>query len=68
MKKPIKLSKTETVILMALAAGKTPILIAYDRSCSKRTIDFHQANIYRKLRVQSKWQAIHEARALGLIK
>lgn len=61
------LTTREVETLCLLARGHTSQAIA-DRLClSKRTIDFHLANIYGKLGVSNRVQALLVATSAGLI-
>lgn len=62
-----KLTPCEKEVLEMKAAGMPSRDIAAERKCSKRTIDFHLANIYKKLRVRNAIRALNEARRLGAI-
>ena len=61
------LTPQEREVLLRLAAGLLPAQIARELFISKRTVDFHLGNIYRKLAVRHKMTAILAARARGWI-
>lgn len=65
--RPTRLSRREMEVLELVAEGHTSADAA-DRLCvSKRTVDFHLANVFAKLGVQNRLRAIREARRLGMI-
>lgn len=66
-KKPVKLTKREAEVLSLIMLGKTSKEVAEALYVSKRTVDFHLANVYHKLNVSNRIQAFHEAMRLGLI-
>lgn len=61
------LTKRETEVLRLVKQGKTSLEIAEKIETSKRTVDFHLANIYQMLKAHNRIQAINAAEALGLI-
>ncbi|MEI6916214.1 MAG: response regulator transcription factor [Armatimonadota bacterium] len=63
----IKLTKREIEVLTLVIEGKTSKDIADALYVSKRTVDFHLANIYEKLQVSNRVQAFRRATRLGLI-
>jgi DNA-binding CsgD family transcriptional regulator len=63
----IKLTKREIEVLTLVIEGKSSKEVADQLFVSKRTVDFHLANIYEKLDVQNRVQAFREATRLGLI-
>lgn len=63
----IKLTKREIEVLTLVIEGKSSKDIAEDLYVSKRTVDFHLANIYEKLSVSNRVQAFRRATRLGLI-
>jgi DNA-binding CsgD family transcriptional regulator len=65
--KPVKLTKREAEVLSLIMLGKTSKEVADALYVSKRTVDFHLANVYHKLNVSNRIQAFHEAMRLGLI-
>ena len=64
---PIKLSKREIEVLTHIMAGKASKNVAEQLCVSKRTVDFHLANIYEKLGCGNRVQAYRRAVSLGLI-
>ncbi len=63
----IKISRREVEVLRLLSAGKTSRQIADQLFVSKRTVDFHLQNLYAKLQVRNRVQALARAMQLGLI-
>jgi two-component system NarL family response regulator len=61
------LTSRETEILLALAEGRSNKEIAGQFCLSEQTIKYHLTNIYRKLRVGSRTEAVHQAYEYGLI-
>jgi len=61
------LTKTETEILKAIASGKTTKEIAAERCSSFHTINTHRKNIFRKLDVNTAYEATKYALRAGLI-
>jgi DNA-binding CsgD family transcriptional regulator len=61
------LTDQEIEILQLVAAGLTNKHIAAQQSCSERTIYRQMRDIYRKLGVKNRVQAVAEASRLGLI-
>jgi len=64
---PIKLTKREVEVLTLVIEGKSSKEAADILYVSKRTVDFHLANIYDKLQVTNRVQAFRRAARLGLI-
>lgn len=64
--KPL-LSVRETEILLFINKGSTNREIADALSLSRLTIESHVKNIYKKLAVKTRTQAIFEARAYGVL-
>jgi ATP/maltotriose-dependent transcriptional regulator MalT len=64
----VKLTHREVEILSLVATGLFSCEVAGKLSVSKRTVDFHLANAYRKLGVKSRIAAVNAARQLGLLK
>jgi DNA-binding NarL/FixJ family response regulator len=62
------LSQREMEIVQLVAQGFTNREIAELVSLSRLTIESHVKNIYRKLAVGSRTEAVYEARARGLLK
>jgi DNA-binding CsgD family transcriptional regulator len=63
----IRLTPAEIKVLSLIAEGMTSKEVAEKLFLSKRTIDFHLANIYDKLQVNNRIQALREAGRYGLI-
>lgn len=63
----IKLTKREIEVLTLVIEGRSSKDIADALYVSKRTVDFHLANIYEKLHVSNRVQAFRRATRLGLI-
>lgn len=66
-KRPVRLSKREVEVLGLIAQGNSSKEAADSLYVSKRTVDFHLANIYDKLQVNNRVQAFRAAVRLGLI-
>jgi DNA-binding NarL/FixJ family response regulator len=62
------LSEREVDILTRVAKGMSNSEIAGATQLSKWTVGTHIRNIYRKLAVKSRTQAVHEARLHGLLR
>lgn len=67
MRHPVRLSRRELEVLNLLKLGKTSWDIATILGISERTVNYHIANIMRKLDVISRIQAVYEAVNLDLI-
>lgn len=63
----IRLTKREIEVLSLIAQGHSSKEAADVLYVSKRTVDFHLANIYDKLQVNNRVQAFRAATRLGLI-
>ena len=61
------LTPRETEILRALVDGQSNKQIAGQFWLSEQTIKYHLTNIYRKLRVSSRTEAVRQAYEFGLI-
>ncbi len=61
------LTRREVEVLMQIIEGRSSKEVAQSLFVSKRTVDFHLANIYQKLNVNNRVQAFRKASALGLI-
>lgn len=66
-KEDIKLSKRETEVLEHLSKGLNYIQIADNLILSKGTVRKHIENIYRKLQVHNKLEAVQKAKRNNLI-
>ncbi|MEO7453268.1 MAG: helix-turn-helix transcriptional regulator [Fimbriimonadales bacterium] len=65
--KPIRLTRREREVLGLISQGYRSSEVAEMLVVSKRTVDFHLANVYHKLRVTNRLQAFRKASELGLI-
>ncbi|MBS1716298.1 MAG: response regulator transcription factor [Armatimonadetes bacterium] len=63
----VRLTKREIEVLSLIAQGHSSREAADSLYVSKRTVDFHLANIYDKLQVNNRVQAFRAATRLGLI-
>ena len=63
----LKISEKEYAVLKLLAAGHSNQEIAEQLFVSPNTIKTHLANLYRKLEVSRRTQAVNRARELRLI-
>ncbi|SRR6266542_2416031 len=64
---PPELSPRELEVLRLAARGSTTKEIAKDLGISRRSVDAHLSNLYRKLDVVNRGQAVHHALLRGLI-
>lgn len=62
-----KLSKTERQIIVMMASGLKNDEIAYQLGVKLRTVKFHASNIFEKLKVSNRQQAINRAREIGYL-
>lgn len=65
--KGVRLTPKEIEVLSLIAQGHSSKDAAELLVVSKRTVDFHLANIYDKLDVNNRVQALRAATRLGLI-
>lgn len=63
----VTLTKREVEVLTLVIEGHSSKEVADMLYVSKRTVDFHLANIYDKLQVSNRVQAFRRATRLGLI-
>ncbi|MFN7249519.1 MAG: response regulator [Anaerobacillus sp.] len=63
----IKLTQKEEAILLKVAEGGTNEQIAEELFSSKRSVERHLTNIFKKLHVSSRAEVIAKGRNLGLI-
>ncbi len=63
----VKLTRRELEVLNLISEGKSSREVAAELVCSKRTVDFHLARIYEKLKVSNRVQAMRRAALLGLV-
>ena len=61
------LSEREKTVLRMVAAGYTSAEVARNLSISAPTVNTHIKNIYRKLRVRTRAQAVSQATSSGLL-
>jgi DNA-binding NarL/FixJ family response regulator len=66
--KPEALSRRESEVLDLIARGFTYAEIAQQMSVSVTTVQTHVRNIYGKLGVHNKTEAVYEARQYGLLR
>jgi DNA-binding CsgD family transcriptional regulator len=64
---PSPLSERETELLRLVAKGFSFDAVAEVLCISPHTVVTHVKNIYRKLAVHSRGEAVHEARQMGLL-
>lgn len=57
----------ESEVMQYVAEGQTSKEIAAALCVDKRTVDYHLANIFDKLQVSNRIQALNNARRLGLL-
>ena len=62
-----RLSEREFEVLRELMEGKSSQQVAETLCCTPRTVGFHLANIYRKLDVSNRMQAMRRAMTMGLV-
>lgn len=60
---PVQLTKREYEVLECMREGLTANEIAEKLFLSRRTVDLHSGNIYRKLSVKNRFQAVALFRA-----
>lgn len=63
----VKLTPREVEVLALIAQGYSPATVADALFLSKRTIEFHLANVYKKLVVSDRVHAVDAARRLGFL-
>jgi DNA-binding CsgD family transcriptional regulator len=63
----ITLTRRELEVLALVVEGHSSKEVADMLYVSKRTVDFHLANIYEKLQVSNRVQAFRRATRLGLL-
>jgi DNA-binding NarL/FixJ family response regulator len=61
------LTPRELEILSLIVEGHSSKIVADMLFVSKRTVDFHLDNIYEKLQVSNRMQALQRAMRLGLL-
>lgn len=62
----VRLSARELQVLRSVAEGQVTEDIASRLCVSPRTVQFHLKNVFRKLRVRNRLEAINAAMALGI--
>lgn len=67
MRTRVRLTKREIEVLTMVARGLTTRQVADALCLSPRTVDFHLAGVYSKLRVSNRVQAIIAAGRAGLL-
>jgi DNA-binding NarL/FixJ family response regulator len=63
---PAGLSERELAILRALASGRSNRQISSDLWLSEQTVKFHLVNLYRKLKVSNRTEAVRWGCRIGL--
>lgn len=63
----LQISKRELEVLNLLATGKSNEEIAQALFVSRNTIKTHIANLYQKLEVKRRTQAVEKAKSLGIL-
>jgi DNA-binding CsgD family transcriptional regulator len=63
----LKISERELEVLQRLAAGQSNKQIAQDLDVSPNTVKTHVANLFQKLEVSRRTEAIRRARELGIL-
>jgi DNA-binding CsgD family transcriptional regulator len=63
----LKISERELEVLQRLAAGQSNKEIAQDLDVSPNTVKTHVANLFQKLEVSRRTEAIRRARELGIL-
>ena len=63
----MKLTRREAEVLTLIVRGASSKQVADRLFVSKRTVDFHLANIYQKLGAKNRLQALREATRRGLL-
>lgn len=64
---PIRLSERELEVLELMGFGFTSQEAANQLCVSKRTVDFHLSNVYDKLGVKNRMQALRLASRAGFL-
>ena len=63
----LRLTAREIEVLSLIAEGHASQTVANLLFVSKRTVDIHLANIYEKLQVNNRLQALRQATRMGLL-
>lgn len=66
--KPIRLTRREVEVLNLVMEGLSSQAVADRLFVCKKTVDFHLENIYEKLEVKTRVQALRRALEWGLIR
>lgn len=66
--KSTTLSQRELEVLNLIMEGQSSKEVAQTLFCTKRTVDFHLTNAYKKLQVSNRVQAMRRLVGLGLLK
>jgi len=64
---PITLSPRQLEVLRWMARGKTGWEVAIIMNCSEATVNYHLKQVFRKLHVTKRVQAVSRAMALGVL-
>jgi DNA-binding NarL/FixJ family response regulator len=64
---PLYLTQREREVLKGIMDGKNSKEVADKLFVSKRTVDFHLANIYGKLGVKTRMQAAIKVKELNIV-
>ena len=62
----VNLTEREVEVIRPIFAGKSNKEVGVELVCSKRTVDFHLANIYAKLGVSNRVQAMRFVASQGM--
>lgn len=65
--KSITLSQRELEVLNLILEGNSSKQVANSLYCTKRTVDFHLSNAYKKLQVSNRIQALRRMVGMGLV-
>lgn len=66
-KRTTHLSQRELEVLSLILEGQSSKEVANSLCCTKRTVDFHLSNAYKKLQVSNRIQAMRRLVGLGLV-
>ena len=61
------LTRREIEVMQHVATGQSSKAIAEELFVSKRTVDFHLANVFDKLGVKNRLQATNACRRMGVL-
>ena len=64
---PVRLTGRESEVLTLILEGMTSKEVGKELFVSRRTVDYHLENVYNKLGVTNRVQALREATRRGLI-